>query len=102
MKILEGYKAEYFRTRDSKGIEVSLGQYDGKYLLLSFYRYASCPFSQKRIDEIISRQEELKNNGIELIGVFQSPIVSINEYLGKNIQFPILADPGKKLLRNIR
>lgn len=103
MKILEGYRAEYFRTKDSKGKEIALDEYEGKYLLLSFYRYASCPFSQKRIDEILIRKEELKNNGVELIGVFQSPIVSINEYLeNKNIDFPIIADPGMKLFEKYK
>lgn len=103
MKVLEGYSAEYFRSKDSKGREISLDQYRGKYLLLSFYRYASCPFSQNRINEIIKREDELSSNDIELIGIFQSPIVSINEYLGdKNIDFPIIADPGKKIFEKYK
>jgi len=100
MKMSSGSKAIDFSVTDVLGNTISLNAYQGKRVLLSFYRYASCPLCNLRVHQLTQANEQLKNLNIELIAVFQSPIERIKEYVGtQNVPFPIVADPEEKLYK---
>jgi len=69
-----------------------------KHLLLSFYRYASCPFCNLRIHEIAKRAAKYRQRGLEIIAVFQSSTDKVFQYVGKQQPpFPIIPDPDRSL-----
>ena len=43
-------------------VKISVSTKKGKKTLLTFYRFATCPFCNLRIHEIINRYEELGKN----------------------------------------
>lgn len=79
---------------------VTLDRFRGRHLLLSFYRYASCPFCNLRVHELIQRMPALDKAGLSLLAVFQSPRAGIMEYVGRQQPpFPVIPDPGHRLYR---
>ncbi len=96
MKLKAGDQAKDFSLEDITGKTISLEDYKEKKILLSFFRYASCPLCNLRIQELIQIYEKLKNKGIHIIAFFQSPKESMMKYVGKqNAAFPIIADPER-------
>lgn len=74
---------------------VRLRAYAGRRLLLSFYRFASCPFCNLRVHRLLQRQPELHALGLQLVGVFRSRPELVRKHVGKQeAPFPIIADPG--------
>ena len=64
----------------------------GKRYLLSFYRFASCPFCNLRIHSLVQKYDELPNN-FEMIAIFDSPLENLQRFTaGHHAPFPILAD----------
>ena len=99
-KMVAGEPARDFSVTDLSGNEISLGDYRGKRLLLSFYRYASCPFCNLRVAQLIEAYPRLHGKGLELLAFFQSPRESILEYVGKQeTPFPIVPDPERVVYR---
>lgn len=93
-------KAPAFHVRDIRGEMVGLEQFQGKKLLVSFYRYASCPFCNLRIHTLNQKAEEYRQQGMEMIAVFQSTAQQINKYAGKEVRpFTIIADDKRELYR---
>jgi thioredoxin-dependent peroxiredoxin len=100
MRIQSGDKAKDFTVRDLNGNPLALQDFKGKKLMLSFFRYASCPFCNLRIHDLIVRHASLEKQGLSLVAVFQSPEESIRQYAGKqNPPFPIIPDPARELYR---
>lgn len=89
-----------FEPSDHFGRPVGFQPKKGRKLLLSFYRYASCPLCNIRVNTLISKHEALKASGLDMIGVFQSPAEEIRRYVGRqDSPFPIIPDPEMKLYR---
>lgn len=100
MRISTGEKARNFEVKDLSGNKVSLQDYQGKKLMLSFYRYASCPLCNLRVHELSERYDSLQKKGLHLLAFFQSPEESIRRYVGKqHPPFPIVADPERSVYR---
>jgi len=90
--------AIHFETRDYLGQRFSLSDFKGKKVLLSFFRGASCPFCNLRINELIKRDKDFKKKNIQIITVFAATKEEITSYAGEqNPPFPILADPKLEL-----
>lgn len=65
---------------------------EGQRFMISFFRFASCPFCNLRIDELVSRFDEFEE-GFTIVAVFDSPLDNLREYTeGHFAPFPILAD----------
>ncbi len=77
---------------------ISLTDYRGAPLILSFYRYAACPFCNLRMHHFINKyQSDYVKRGIKAIAVFQSPQKSIAKYVSKHEPpFDIIADPHQE------
>jgi peroxiredoxin len=100
MRLQAGQPAPDFLRPDIGGISIRLGDYRGRYLLLSFYRYASCPFCNLRVHELLQRLSEFEKRGLSLVGVFQSAREAIMDHVGKQQPpFPIIPDPAHDLYR---
>ncbi len=75
--------------------DINIEQFRGAPLILSFYRYAACPFCNLRMHHFIKNYiSTYQPIGINAIAVFQSPISSIGSYLEQSdAPFDIIADP---------
>jgi len=64
----------------------------GKPFMLSFFRFASCPFCNMRMHELVKRYSEL-NDDFTIVAIFDSPIDNLILHAeGHDAPFPILAD----------
>ena len=99
MKIITGQQAPTFNLTDINGTEFKLDQLKGKRYLLTFYRFASCPFCNLRLHNLIN---DYKNYGddFEFIAVFDSTLENLQKYAEKHQSpFPILADKDNSIHR---
>ncbi len=98
MRIQAGTIAPSFAARDSFGQPIDLEQYAGKWVLLSFFRNGACAICNLRVHRLIERFPDLQRQGLEVIAVFESPDLSIQEYVGQQAApFPIVPDPDASL-----
>ncbi len=68
----------------------------GKKYLLTFFRFATCPFCNMRMAELVRLKKELGDN-FEIVAIFQSEIEHLKKHSNKHFaKFPILADPKKQ------
>ena len=68
-------------------------QLKGKRYMISFLRFASCPFCNLRIHQLVYRHKEFGND-FTIVAIFDSPHDNLVRHAGKHQSpFPILADP---------
>lgn len=90
--------APEFDGNDLLSNKVNLNDYRGKWLLLSFYRYASCPLCNLRVHDLSVRQAEWQSHGLEMLAVFQSPAEKLLQSVGKQgAPITIIPDPEQRL-----
>lgn len=82
MKLKSGMEAPDIVYHDYLKKEFALSGLRGDKVLLSFYRYAGCPFCQLRFMELSDRYGE--RTDLQLVAVFQSPAESIREHAAGN------------------
>jgi peroxiredoxin len=101
MSIKKNDKAIHFNVVDIYGNRISLDDYKGKKLMLSFYRYATCPLCNLRIHDLIQNYDELKSKGLNILAFFESPKESLIKYVDQrhNPPFPIIPDPERKVYK---
>src|SRR5262245_24646206 len=98
MQIQPGTLAPSFHVEDVFGTPISLDDYAGKRLLLSFFRNAACAICNLRVHELIERYSAYHRSGVEILAVFESPHENILQYVGRqDAPFPIVADPQAQL-----
>ena len=62
--------------------------------MLAFFRFASCPFCNLRLHQLISRLDELPDD-FTIVAVFESSLTELQRYAERHQSpFPILADEG--------
>ncbi len=89
-----------FIVEDHLGNTVRLTENKSDKILLSFFRGASCPFCNLRVNQLIGRYSEFEKKGIGIITVFAASKDEISAYAGKqNAPFPIIADPSLTLYK---
>ncbi len=97
MKLKNKDKAIDFSVSDYLNNQVTLSDFKGKKVLLSFFRGAACPFCNLRVRELINNYPKFEEKGIVIIAFFASSKEEINEYAGKqNAPFSIIPDPTLK------
>lgn len=98
MRLQTGHLAPDFNTTDVAGTKISLGDYKNKYVLVSFFRYAGCPFCNLTLITLVNRYQNFANRGLKVVAFFQSDDESIDKYVSiKRPPFPVIADPEKKI-----
>lgn len=99
-RLSKGQMAPKIRIEDWQGEILTLDAMRGEYVLLSFYRYASCPLCNLRIRQIIAGHVELQRQNLRVLAVFQSSGKKIGQYVGTQAPpFPLIPDPDLKLYK---
>jgi len=74
------------------GTQFNLDQVKGRRYMISFMRFAACPFCQLRIHQLQSRWQEIGED-FTVIAVFDSSLENLQKHAQKQTApFPILAD----------
>lgn len=100
MHITSGTPAPELETVDLEGKPFSLASHRGTHVLLTFYRFAGCPFCNLRIREVRARFDALGRSGVQAAAVFHSGPESMRRYLGQeHFPFPLIPDPEEHQYR---
>ncbi len=103
MYLSKNQVAPNFTISDINGKKIKLSDYEGKKLLLCFFRYAGCPFCNLILQSFIERYPKLHKNGLEILAFVQSPKESIIDYTMKRHHpkppFPLIADPKQEIYK---
>lgn len=69
-----------------------LSNLEGKPYMLAFFRFASCPFCNLRLHQLISRLDKLPKE-FTIVAIFDSSVMELQRYAERHDSpFPILAD----------
>ena len=93
MRLKAGQQAPGFVVRDIYGRRVSLTDYAGKKLMVSFYRAAACPLCNVRTWHLINRYHMYERLGLQIVAFFESSPQNTHKYLDRlQCPFPVVAD----------
>ena len=96
MRLSSGTKVKKIKLPAIDGSIFETSNLAGKPYLLSFYRFASCPFCNLRINELVKRFDEFGSN-FTIVAIFDSPLDNLKKFTkGHEAPFPILADEKNK------
>lgn len=99
-QLKKGNNAPSFTVVDAKGETIQLENYRGKKVFLAFFRYASCPVCNFRMNEIIQNYEAIQAKGYVFIAVFESNNQTLQDYLKETeVPFSIVGDPELELYK---
>ena len=99
MKLKKGDKIKELTLPSTDGELFKIESTLGKKTLITFYRFASCPFCNLRIFEMNQRFSELDKN-LKVIAIFDSKIDFLIKNMKKhNTPFIILADENFKYFK---
>lgn len=97
-QLMVGMAAPIFQSADLFDRPINLSDYQGRWLLLSFYRNAACALCNLRVHELIGSYDEYQAKGLDMLAVFESPRANLLQYVGKqDAPFPLIADPEARL-----
>ncbi|HFA51491.1 MAG TPA: AhpC/TSA family protein [Bacteroidetes bacterium] len=92
MKLTPGNKIKNIELPAIDGTIFNSENIKGRPFMLSFFRFASCPFCNMRVNELVRRFDEF-GNGFTIVAIFDSPLDNLKEHAeGHHAPFPILAD----------
>lgn len=98
MKLKRGQAAPMFEVADLYGRRVSLADYRGSRVLLSFHRPAACPLCNLRLWHMIERAEDYRRQGVALITFFESSPEYAHRYLDRmQPPFAVIPDLSGKV-----
>lgn len=93
MRLTVGQAAPPFTVADLYGRRVSLHNYAGAYLLLSFHRFAVCPLCDLRLWHLTRRYEDYRRRGLYMMTFVESIPDRTHWYLNRlDCPFPIVPD----------
>lgn len=87
-----GDKVSNIRLAALDGSAFDLSSLNGRPFMLSFFRFASCPFCNLRMHQLVKRYDELGNR-FTIVAIFDSPLDNLREHAERHdAPFPVLAD----------
>lgn len=96
MRVTTGQSVKNFTLPSLDGALWELDSLQGTPYLLAFFRFASCPFCNLRVHQLISYLDQLPDD-FTVVAVFESPLKDLQRYAGKHQAAPpMLADEGGK------
>jgi len=99
VRIKTGEKVKNIKLTDIYGTDFDLESLSGKPFMLSFYRFASCPFCNLRVNGLVQRFDELGED-FTMVAIFNSTLEHLTRHTeGHQAPFPILADPDSTYYR---
>ncbi len=97
----EGAKAPNFKSVDQDGIEHTLSQYKGSWVMLYFYPKDDTPGCTKEACSIRDSWKEFNDKGITVLGVSADTAAKHKMFADKyNLPFPLLADTEKEIIKS--
>ena len=87
-----GDNAPNFILHAIDGTSFDMSNFRGKRIILTFFRFSSCPFCNIRINRILKRWEEFDNDTV-MVGVFDAKIGELKKSMRRhNPPFTVVAD----------
>lgn len=100
MRLIPGEKAERIVLPAIDGSNFDTDSLKGTPFLLSFFRFAGCPFCNMRVHELVTRFGEFGND-FTVVAIFDSPTDDLVRHAAKHrAPFPILADETRRYYRD--
>lgn len=102
MRRTVGEPAAPFRLPAIDGSTLDLAALSGRPFLLSFFRFAACPFCNLRLHELATRFPEITEaaDDFTIVAVFDSPLDNLQRHANRHTPlFPVLADPDNTVYR---
>lgn len=85
--------APFFERHDIFGQTVNLQDYQGCWLLLSFYCFVGCSFCNLRFGQILQNYQKYEQASLRFISVFESKPDYVLEYVTRRKPpMPVIAD----------
>jgi peroxiredoxin len=98
MRLLVGQKAPQFDVLAVDERRITLQDYRGVFLLLSFYRFAGCPICNVRMRELAEKATAYLQHGLHLLACIDSIPSRVDQELDRDLYpFPLIADLGGDL-----
>ena len=73
---------------------IRLADFEGHPTLISFHRYAACPFCNLHIHELSKEFPRLQASGLKILAIFSSlPDRLADQFISREVPFPIASDP---------
>lgn len=95
MRLQAPCQAFDFHTVDTNDEPFKLSDYQGKRVMLSFFRDAACPFCNFRVYELTHQYKEWKEQGLEIVAVFSDTTEQVAAHVANHPRpFKMLADPN--------
>lgn len=89
MRLSKGDSITHIQLPSIDGTQFNSKIFKGKPFIISFFRFAGCPFCNLRIHEMVNTYQENFN----IVAIFDSPLNNLIKYSkGHNAPFSILAD----------
>jgi peroxiredoxin len=102
MRRAAGEKATPIKLPAIDGSIFDTGNLANKPFMLSFFRFASCPFCNLRVHELVQRFAEFGDD-FTVVAVFDSPLDNLVRHAeGHKAPFPILADESNRYYKEYR
>ena len=96
MRLTTDTKLKHIRLPAIDGSIFDSESIKGKPIMLSFFRFASCPFCNLRMNELVRRFDEFGDD-FTIIAIFDSPLDNLTRHAESHkAPFPILADESNK------
>ena len=91
-RLVTGADAPDISLPATDGSTFKMSDYKGKRVILTFFRFSSCPFCNIRINRIVKRWSEFPEDTV-MVGVFDAKIGELTKRMKKhNAPFTIVAD----------
>ena len=98
-----GHKAPGFTLPDQNGVEHTLAQYVGKWVILYFYPKDDTPGCTKEACSFRDSFAALKQSGVTVLGVSVDPVKKHAKFVEKyELPFTLLSDEEKQVVEQYR
>jgi len=81
MTVQTNKPAPSFTIKDVNGKDISLSDFKGKKILLTFYRNVGCPICNLRFHELQLQSDYFAAKGLTIIAVYESTAENMKQYL---------------------
>lgn len=99
MTLASGQKAPAWKAKDQDGIEHSLDDYRGMWLLLYFYPKDDTSGCTMEACNFRDNLGEIERNGLKIVGVSVDPVDSHRKFADKyELPFTLIADENKSIV----
>ncbi|QEG25213.1 redoxin domain-containing protein [Mariniblastus fucicola] len=99
-----GSQIDEFSLQDQHGTSHKLSELlaDGPVALVVFRSADWCPFCRKQLAQLQSDLKAIEESGLKLVGISYDKVDVLAKYAAaEGIQYPLLSDPGSKIIRKI-